>query len=168
MNYTDYLVSHGYGTVIWTSLVFLLLLVLLSKFAWKPILFAIDSREKQITEALNAAKKAEADVMEIKKNNDNLLLAAKKERDLLLQQTQQICAEMMTTAKNKAQEEATLLLENNRKKIQEETKAAIQEIQKIVAELSIQVAEQILVEHLELSPEQEQLIQKNVENIYFN
>ena len=147
MNYTDYLVSHGYGTVIWTSLVFLLLLVLLSKFAWKPILFAIDSREKQITEALNAAK---------------------KERDLLLQQTQQICAEMMTTAKNKAQEEATLLLENNRKKIQEETKAAIQEIQKIVAELSIQVAEQILVEHLELSPEQEQLIQKNVENIYFN
>ena len=168
MNYTDYLVSHGYGTVIWTSLVFLLLLVLLSKFAWKPILFAIDSREKQITEALNAAKKAEADVMEIKKNNDNLLLAAKKERDLLLQQTQQICAEMMTTAKNKAQEEAVLLLENNRKKIQEETKAAIQEIQKIVAELSIQVAEQILVEHLELSPEQEQLIQKNIENIYFN
>lgn len=168
MNITEYLVTHGYGTVIWTTLVFCLLFLLLSKFAWKPILSAVQTREEQIAQALAAAQFAQEEVKKIKEKNEMLLKEARQERDLMLKEAKHSYEQMMTDARIKAEKQGKDIIEEARKKVALETKAAVDELKNTVANLALQIAEQILVEKLGSDAEQKKLIQRNLENIQFN
>ena len=168
MNIKEYLLTHGYGTVIWTTLVFGLLFLLLSKFAWKPILTAVQIREEQIAQALAAAQFAQEEVKKIKEKNEMMLKEAKQARDLMLKEAKQIYEEMLLDARIKAEKQGKDIIEEARKKIDLETKAAVNELKNTVADLALHIAEQILVEKLDSDVEQQKLIQRNLENIQFN
>ena len=157
MNTTEYLVTHGYGTVIWTTLVFSLLFLLLSKFAWKPILGAVQAREGQISQAFFAAEMAQKEVEKMKIANDLMMKEAKNTYD-----------QMLSSAKKNAELQANLLMDEARKKIDLETKMAVNDLKNVVAGFSVKIAEQIISEKLSVDSEQQKMIQKNVENIRFN
>ena len=80
------LTTPGIGLIVWTSLVFVLLVLLLSKYAWKPILTAIKTREENIAHALASAESALNDMRELKSNNEKILVQAREERDALLKE----------------------------------------------------------------------------------
>jgi F-type H+-transporting ATPase subunit b len=168
MNITEYLVTHAYGTVIWTSLVFFLLFFLLLKFAWKPILTAVQTREEQISQALAVAQFTQEEVKKIKEKNEMMLKEAQQQRDLMLKEAKYHYEQMIADARVKAEKQGKDIIEEARKKVALETKAAVYELKNTVADLALQIAEKILLEKLGSDAEQKKLIQRNLENIQFN
>lgn len=168
MNITDYLVSHGYGTVIWTSLVFILLFLMLTKFAWKPILGAVKIREEQIAQALAAANLAQQEVEKIKATNQLALEQARMEREALLREAKAKYDQMMVEARQKAEQHSMQLMEETKKKIELEKNAAVDDLKNLVANFSLEIAELILSEKLTLSAEQQRLVEQNIDHIHFN
>ena len=120
------LVTPGVGLIFWTSIVFILLLVLLGKFAWKPILAAIKSREESIDEALKSAEKAKLEMQELKAGNEKILAEARAERDALLKEARDTKDAIINEAKTKAKSEADRILTSAREQITNEKNAAIQ------------------------------------------
>ena len=138
------LITPSIGLIFWTSIVFLTLLVLLGKFAWKPIVKALRDRENTISEALNAAEEAKEQMKELTATNEKLLAEARAEKDALLKESQIVAAKIVDEAKGKASKEARLIIEKAQAAIQQEKKAAIADIKLKAAELSINIAEKIL------------------------
>ena len=100
------LVTPSLGLVVWTSVIFLTVLFILSKYAWKPIVQALNEREQFISESLSAAQKAKAEMAQLKSDNENLLQQARIERDKILKDAQQIATNLISEAKDKATVEA--------------------------------------------------------------
>ena len=106
------LVSPDYGLLFWTGLVFCLLLFLLAKFAWKPILTAVNAREQKITEALELADKTKAEMLLLKAENDKIIKEARAERDAIMSDAKETALGMVEAAKNKAKVEANKIVES--------------------------------------------------------
>ena len=104
------LVTPEIGLIFWTTIVFLLLLIVLKKYAWKPILTAVDERNKSIEDALKAADKAKKEMLSLNADNERILAEAKKERDILLKEGREIKDNIITEAKEKAKTEADKIL----------------------------------------------------------
>ena len=104
------LVTPEIGLIFWTTVVFSLLLVVLKKYAWKPILSAVDERNKSIEEALRAADKAKEEMLSLSADNERILMEAKKERDLLLKEGREIKDSIIAEAKDKAKVDAEKIL----------------------------------------------------------
>lgn len=138
------LVTPGIGLIFWTSLAFLILLFLLKKFAWKPILEALSEREKKISEALEAAQAAERRMAEIQANNEKLLAEAARERENILKAAREASDKLITEAKEKASLEAQRILDQARENIQNEKMKAITDLKNQVGMLSLEIAEKIM------------------------
>jgi F-type H+-transporting ATPase subunit b len=162
------LVLPGIGLVFWMSLVFILLLVLLKKFAWKPILGALKEREGEIMSSLMMAKETKMQMEQLKAENEKLLVEARQERDAILVQANKAKDQIITDAKAKAQHEADRIVENSRMIIESEKRAAINEIKNQVAELSIAIAEKVLVAELSDKKKQSELVDKQLSQLNFN
>jgi F-type H+-transporting ATPase subunit b len=162
------LVLPGIGLVFWMSLVFILLLVLLKKFAWKPILGALKEREGEIMSSLMMAKETKMQMEQLKAENEKLLVEARQERDAILVQANKAKDQIITDAKAKAQHEADRIVENSRMNIESEKRAAINEIKNQVAELSIAIAEKVLVAELSDKKKQSELVDKQLSQLNFN
>jgi len=162
------LVSPDIGTIFWMLLMFIIVLVILKKFAWKPILNALEKREKSIEEALLSADRARERMEKLQADNEVIMAEARKERDNMLKETRQMSEKLLNEAKGKAGEEARKIIEAAREQIKNEKHAAISEIRNQVAELSVDIAEKILREKLKSDKEQQDLLNKLLDEIKLN
>jgi F-type H+-transporting ATPase subunit b len=142
------LVQPGIGLIFWMTLAFAILLWILAKFAWKPIMKGLKDRENSIEEALNEANKAREEMKELKFSNEQLLKEAKEERDSILRDARKVRESLIEEARAKANAEATRIIENAKENIQYEKMAAITEMKNELAKLSIEIAEKLLREEL--------------------
>ena len=162
------LVTPSLGLVVWTSVIFLTVLFILSKYAWKPIVQALNEREQFISESLSAAQKAKAEMAQLKSDNENLLQQARIERDKILKDAQQIATNLISEAKDKATVEADKMVANARVQIITEKNAAVTELKNLVATTSVQIAEQILKKNLAGDSAQKELIDVYLKDTQFN
>ena len=152
------LVTPAIGLIFWTAVVFILLVILLKKFAWKPILTAVDKRNESIENALKAAEKAKEDIENLTADNERILNEAKLERDALLKEAREIKDKVIAEAKDKAKIEAKIILVSAKEQITNEKMAAITELKNQVAELSIEIAEKIIKSELQDLNKQKELV----------
>ena len=162
------LLAPSEGLVFWTGLVFIILLILLRKFAWKPILGAVQAREGNIQKALDAAKEAEASMKALTAQNENLLASAREERDLIIKEAKAAKEEMISSAKDKANQEASKILSDALEQITVQKQKAITELKNQVASISIEIAEKILKSELTEKSKQETIVNSIVEDINLN
>jgi len=154
------LVTPGIGLVFWMLLSFSIVLYVLKKFAWKPILQALKEREESIENALSAAKNAKEEMTRLQSDNEQIILEAKKEREKLLKEAREIREIILGDAKKQAIVEGNKLIENARQTIQAEKAAALNEIKNQIATLSVQIAEKILQEELAKDKKQQDILYK--------
>ncbi len=162
------LIEPGIGLIFWTSLTFLLLLFILGKFAWKPILTAIKTREKGIETALASAESALKDMRELKSANEVILTQARTERDNMLKEARETKDAIIAEAKQKAQAEQDRILSSAREQITNEKNAAISELKNQVAVLSIEIAEKILKSELSNDEKQKTLVSNLMKDVNLN
>lgn len=162
------LITPGLGLIFWMTLAFLLLLFILGKFAWKPILQMLKARETSIHEALNAANRAREEMKELQFNNERLLQEAKNERDALLNDARKIREKMLEEARIKAGEEASRIVEAARASIRNEKMAAMTELKNQIADSSLNLARFILKRELSDPKKQEEYIQELLKEIKFS
>ena len=162
------IVTPDLGLIVWMTLSFGILVFILAKFAWKPILSTLHEREKTIEEALNQADKARDEMKALKSDNEELLRQAKEERSAILKDARDIRENMIEEAKNKANQEYNRILESAKESIHFEKMAAITELKNQIATLSIDIAEKILKEELSNKESQKKHIDKMMDNISFN
>ncbi len=141
---------------------------LLQKFAWKPILNAVNDREESITKALDAAEEAKKELEQLQASNEELLREAREERDRMLKEAREVKDQMISEAKGKAREEADFLMKQARESIESEKSKAIMELKNQVAEMSIDIAGKILRENLTSDESQHRLAEKYVNDINLN
>ena len=152
--------DFSFGLFFWQMILFLLLLFLLKKFAWKPILDALNSREEGIKNALDEADKARQEMVDLKSSNEKILKEARIERDNLLKDARMIKDKMITEAKDEAKAQSNKIIEQTKQTIENEKLAAITELKNQVAELSIGIAEKIMKDELSSKDKQVKLIEK--------
>ena len=162
------LITPGLGLIIWTSLSFLMLLGILSQFAWKPILAGLKERETNISDALSAAEKAKADIQKLQADNEKLLNEARAERDKILRDAAGAAAEMIASAKGKAEAEGAKAMEVAKNAIANEKQAALVEIKNTAAVLSVEIAEKLLRKELKDVQAQKELVQEYIKEVNFN
>ena len=146
------------GLFVWQTVLFLALLFLLRKYAWKPILSAVEEREEGIKNALEAADNAKKEMEALNADNERILLEAKAERDSILKEAREIKETIIAEAKTQATEEADKVLASAREQIINEKLAAITELKNQVADLSIDIAEKVLKSELKDTAKQKELV----------
>ena len=154
------LVTPAIGLIFWTTVVFTLLVLLLKKFAWKPILSAVDERNKSIKDSLAQAEKARSEMSELTANNEKIISQAKVDRDIILKEARDMKNEIISEAKEKASNEADKIVSTAKEQISNEKMKAITELKNHVADLSIDMAEKILKLELSDISKQKELITK--------
>lgn len=162
------LVSPGIGLIFWMIVAFGLLLFILGKFVWPPILRALHERESAIENSLHQAEAARRDMESLKFSNEQLLKEAKEERDALMRDARKVREKMIEDARVKASEESDRLIESAREKIQHEKMAAIVELKNVVANLSVEIAQKLIQKELSNPAESRDLIDKSINEIKLN
>jgi len=148
----------AFGIVLWV----------LAKFAWKPIMTSIHEREKSIDEALNQAKLAKEEMEKLKVNKEALLYEAKLERDQLLKETIRMQEKLMQEAKEKAAAESERTIEKTKKQLELERMAAMSDLKKQIGQLSLDIAEKLLSRELRDKEDQQEFIERLVKDIRLN
>jgi len=162
------LVTPGIGLVFWTTFTFILLLILLRKFAWKPILNSVESRNKSIEDALASAENTKAEMIALQADNEKILAEARAERDAVLKEARELKDQIISQAKNEASEEAQKLIHNAQTAILNEKKNAINELRTTVAAFSIEIAEKIMAQELSNKQVSEDIITKSLGDLKMN
>lgn len=162
------MITPGLGLLVWMSITFLILLFLLTKFAWKPIMNALNERETSIVDALNQAKLAREEVQNLKAENDRIIQEARIEKDNILREAREIRDRMINEAKDTAKAEGEKLLEAAKLAIAQEKLAAVDEMKKQISTLSVDIAEVILKQKLENKEAQNTLVANILENKNLN
>ena len=156
------------GLFFWQAVVFILLLFLLKKFAWGPILNAVNEREQGIKDALDAAQKAKLEMTNLQADNEKLLQEARAERETMLKEAREIKASMIAGAKDEAQLEASKAIAGAQATIEAEKKAAVAELKQTVASLSIDIAEKIVKSELSNKDKQLELVETMLKDANVN
>lgn len=162
------LVTPGFGLIFWTSVVFIILLVLLKRMAWTPILNNVDARNKSIEDALEAAKNARDEMSNLKADNDRILKEARAERDEMLKEARELKANIISEAKNAAKDEADKMIASAKVVIENEKAGAISELKNTVGALSVDIAEKVLRAELKDVDKQNALIADMLKDIKLN
>ena len=143
------------GLFFWQTILFIALVFLLKKFAWKPILDSVNDREEGIKNALDSAEKAKLEMQNLQADNQKLLKEARAERESMLKEARDIKNKMIEDAKGEAQEQANKMITQAQDAIESEKKAAMAELKNHVAGLSLDIAEKVV--RAELSNKDKQL-----------
>ncbi len=162
------LVTPSIGLVFWTTIVFVLLIILLAKFAWKPILATIKERENTIEQALNAAENAKKEMQKLQADNEKFMREARAERDILLKEARDAKDAMIAEAKGKANSEADKIIRQAKETINTEKLAAITELKNSVGSLAIEIAEKIIKEQLSSDDKQKSLVSNLLQEANLN
>jgi len=139
-------------------IIFLVLVFILSKYAWGPIIKGLDDREKEIQGALDLAKKTKEEMAKLKSDNERLIQEANAARDRIIKEAKEAADKLVEAAKEKATAEGNRMIENAREVIKNEQAAAVAQMKKEIAVLSIEIAEKVLRRELSDKSAQEQLV----------
>lgn len=148
------------GLFFWLLVIFVGLVFLLKKFAWKPILDAVNEREEGIKNALLSAENAKKEMQSLKSDNEKLLAEARAERDAMLKEAREIKEKMINDAKAEAQAQGDKMIEQAKAAITSEKNAAMAELKNQVSSLSIEIAEKVLKDELSNKEAQTKLVEK--------
>jgi len=162
------LLTPGSGLIIWQAIIFLLLFVLLSKFAWKPILGSLKEREESIQNALDTADKARAEMAKLTADNENLLKQAREERDKMLKEAREVANRLKDEAQSDAKKAADKIITDARAAINVEKEAALRDVRTQVAMFSLEVAEKLMKKNLSSDKEQKGLIEGYIKDLKLN
>ena len=156
------------GLVVFQTIAFLLLMFLLAKFAWKPVLAAIKERENSIDDALNKAELAKQEMARLTSQNEELMKQARAERDEILKEAKILKDSIVNEAKTSAQTEGAKLIEKARIEIENQKKAALAELKGQVSALSLDIAERVLRSQLDDKAKQQDLVASLLKNVELN
>ena len=137
------------GLFLIQTVIFLVLLFVLAKFAWKPIINAVNEREVSIQDALNQAKLAKQEMVDLKADNERIIREAKVERDAILKEARELKDKIVGEAKDAAKSEGEKIIEQAKQSIAAEKSAAVAEIKNQIGTLSVEIAETILKQKLD-------------------
>ena len=151
------------GLFFWQTVLFVLLVLLLKKFAWKPILNAVNEREQGIKDALDSAQKAKEEMANLQADNEKLLKEARAERDAMLKEARDIKNKMISDAKDEAKVETDKMVAQAQAAIESEKKAAIADLKNQVATLSLNIAEKVVKQNLATDDKQQELVKSLLE-----
>ena len=153
------------GLFFWQTVIFVCLIFLLKKYAWKPILDSVNEREEGIKNALLSAEKAKEEMASLQSDNEQTLKKARLERDGLLKEAREIKQKLIDDAKNEASAEAKKILIQAQETIKSEKNAAIVDLKNQVANLSVEIAEKVLKEKLSKDKSQMELVKELVKDV---
>ena len=159
------LTTPAIGTLFWTVVRFTLFFLILTKFAWKPILNMVKQREEMIKGSLASAEKARKEMVKLQSDNEAILKKAREEREGILREAREVRDKMIAEAKGKAAEEAEKIVEKARTGIEREKAIALADIREQVANLSVEIASKLLGEKLKQTGEQDKLIDHYLKDI---
>lgn len=162
------LITPDIGLFFWHTVVFLILIFLMTKFAWKPILEGVRKREQTINDALDSAENAKKEMQNLKADNEKLLKEARAERDAMIKEARDIKERMIAEAKEDAQKEGDKMIAQAKSTIQLEKNAALADIKNQVATLSVQIAEKVLREELSNQDKQQKLVEDMLNDVTLN
>ena len=160
--------DFSFGLFIWQRLIFVGLIFLLKKFAWKPILDAVNDREEGIKNALLSAENARKEMQNLQADNQRILQEARLERDNMLKDAREMKEKMVADAKNEAQAQGLKMIEQAKAAIESEKNAAMAELKLQVSTLSLSIAEKILKDELSNKEAQTKLVEKMLGDVKLN
>lgn len=163
----DLLLPH-LGLIVWTIIAFLVVLFILKKFAWKPILKGLNDREANIANSIATAERVKLEMANLKSENEALLVAAREERATMLKEAKLIKDKMITDAKDEAKVQAAKIITDANASIQNQKMAALTDIKNQVGKMVIEVSEKVLRRELANKSEQENYIKQLAEEIKLN
>ena len=164
----DALLNPAFGSVVWATVSFLVVLLLLRKMAWGPILQGLKDREEEIEGALNAAKEARAEIQNLQSDNERLLQEARAERDGMLRDARDMADKLVAEAKQTAKEEGERMIDQAKQAIDGERAAAVAELKAEVAKLSLEIAEKLVRQELKDDGAQQELIGRMISDSKLN
>lgn len=156
------------GLFFWQSILFVILLIILKKYAWGPILNSVEEREEGIRKAIDEAKSAKEEMAQLKSSNEELLKQARVEREAMLKEARETRDKIVGDAASEAKAEAEKITANAKAAIEAEKQKAMVDIKNQVAELSIEVASLILKENLSSDDNQKALAERYVKDLNLN
>lgn len=156
------------GLFFWSALIFVGLILLLKKFAWKPILDAVNEREEGIRNALLSAENAKKEMQNLKSDNEKLLAEARAERDALMKEAREIKEKMINDAKIEAQNQGEKMIEQAKAAIVSEKNAAMADLKNQVSSLSLAIAEKVLKGELSNKESQTKMVEKMLDDAKLN
>ncbi|MBP9793119.1 MAG: F0F1 ATP synthase subunit B [Flavobacterium sp.] len=160
--------DFSFGLFIWQVVIFVGLIFLLKKFAWKPILDAVNDREEGIKNALLSAENAKKEMQNLQASNERILQEARLERDTLLKEAREIKEKMIADAKEEATVQGSRMIEQAKAAIESEKNAAMAELKSQVSSLSLEIAEKLLKDELSNKEAQMKLVEKMLGDVKLN
>lgn len=162
------LLIPGEGLIVWQLIIFVLLVLLLSKLAWKPIINSLHDRERSIQEALDTAEKARHEMSLLKLENERLLNEARQERDRILREAREIAIKMREDGQLEAKRASDKIVEDARAAINVEKQAALKDVKVQVAMFSLEIAEKLMKKNLSGDKAQKELVETYVKDLKVN
>ena len=160
--------DFSFGLFIWQVVIFVGLIFLLKKFAWKPILDAVNEREQGIKNALESAESARNEMQNLQADNQRILQEARAERDTMLKEAREMKEKMVADAKSEAQEQGQKMIDQAKAAIESEKNAAMADLKAQVANLSLSIAEKVLKDELSNKESQTKLVEKMLGDVKLN
>ena len=162
------LLTPGTGLLFWQSVVFIALFLFLAKFAWKPIIGALNEREESIRQALESAEKAKAEMAALQAGNEKLLKEAREERDKIVRDAREAANRLIDQAQTEARKSADKLIEDAKAVINTEKQAALRDVKSQVALFSVEIAEKLLKKNLSSDKAQKDLVEEFIKETKLN
>ena len=157
--------EFSFGLFFWQLFIFVGLVLLLKKYAWKPILDTVNERESSIKDALSAAAAAREEMENLQADNQRILKEARAERDTLIKEARTTSNQIVEQAKAEAKKEADKIMQQTQEAIANEKAAAVEDLKRQVAGFSRDIAEQVLRSELESESKQKQLVEKLLSDV---
>lgn len=162
------LITPEYGLFFWQTIVFLILIFLMARFAWKPVLNGLRQREETINDSLASAENARKEMQNLKADNEKLMQEARAERDAVLREARELKEKIVADAAEEAQEKADSIVAQAKSSIEMEKRAAMADIKNQVASLSIEIAEKVVRKELSSKEKQHQMIDDMLGDVTLN
>jgi len=162
------LVTPGIGLIFWSTLFFLILLLILGKFAWPAIRSAVSQRNESIRNSLEAAERAREEMKKLEASNEKILEKARNDRDEIMKEARTMKEQILADARENAEEESERLINKARESIDAEKQMALKEIKEQIAQFSVEIAENVLREKLSDDDEQQELVNRMVDDLDLN
>jgi len=162
------LLTPHLGLILWTLIAFLIVLYVLGKYAWKPILKSLDDREKNISDSILSAEKMKKEMAQMQSENEALLEKAREERSQMMKEAKEMRDKIIQDAKEQARKETNKIVADAQSVINQQKMAAITDLKNQVGNLVLEVSEKVLRRELNNKEEQEKYIQQLAQNIELN
>lgn len=162
------LLTPGIGLIFWQTIIFVIVFIFLLTFAWRPIADALKTREAFINDALRSAELAKEEMTQLKQDNELLLEEARRERDVMLKEASAVANRIKEEAKAETSKIAEKIIGDAKLVIENEKKAALAEVQNLVASLSLEIAEKVLRKNLGDDKAQKALVEGYLKDVKIN